>query len=188
MQCKLRILKWRLTALTTHWAVWFRYLLWHQVLIRLYTATVVRDKSPEFPPRTNQRKALNMDFCGITTCLLVEHKPAEIYEYLWWVQGVKSLVAAGISVATGNISTETACRDKCSGQWHVLLIDLTPKKFLIKGAGNPLIHVKGLSSDSASHQQDALHSWPRCNSRPLQSGISCATACCPEPAGAARTG
>lgn len=139
MQCKLRILNWRLTALTKHWVIWLRHLL------------RVRDRSPKFPPGTVQRKALNMDFCGIMICLLAEHKPsAEIYEYLWWVQGVNSLVAADINVATGNISTEAACRDMCSGQWYVSLIDLTPKKFLIKGAGNLLIHVKGLSSDSAS--------------------------------------
>lgn len=134
-QCKLRILNWRLTALTTHWVIWLRHLFWHQVLIRLRTATRVRDKSPKFPPGTIQRKALNRVFCGITTCLPVEHKPsAEIYEYLWWIQGVNSLVAADINVATGNISTETARRDTCSGQWYVFLIDLTPKKFLIKGA------------------------------------------------------
>lgn len=71
--------------------------------------------------------------------------PGWILTFCWnpWlsVVGPKNQVS-GTGVATGNISIETSCMDYWSGQGKVSLIDLTPKKLIIKGASKPLIHSK----------------------------------------------
>lgn len=71
--------------------------------------------------------------------------PGWILTFCWnpWLSVVcpKSQVS-GTGVATGNISIETSCMDYWSGQGKVSLIDLTPKKLIIKGASKPLIHSK----------------------------------------------